>query len=272
MVQTDDLKRVLNAANKARSDFGLNRTLVIFDLDNTLLAMEQDLGSDQWYDWQKNLQASDPCDENLVADRLAVQGALYWASAMRLTQPDAADIVKAIQDLGVEVIAITSRGPDFRLSTFRELRRNSIDFDDSDLQTDTPFEGPFQPQDADRPVLYEDGVLFVAGQHKGEMLMALLKKLDLNAPRGIVVADDKVDNLEAYRETALDKGISLRAFHYTGEEDTIEHFSGEHAEAQWERLWQSLVTIQEEFGTDHFDIPGVNRPENCLLPEPESSD
>ena len=27
--------------------------LVVFDIDNTLLAMEQGLGSDQWYEWQK---------------------------------------------------------------------------------------------------------------------------------------------------------------------------------------------------------------------------
>ena len=29
--------------------------LVVFDIDNTLMAMEQGLGSDQWYDWQKHL-------------------------------------------------------------------------------------------------------------------------------------------------------------------------------------------------------------------------
>ena len=30
-----------------------DQVLVVFDIDNTLLAMEQGLGSDQWYDWQK---------------------------------------------------------------------------------------------------------------------------------------------------------------------------------------------------------------------------
>ena len=59
---------------------------MVFDIDNTLMAMEQGLGSDQWYEWQKNLQLTDPCDARLVSDRLAVQGALYFISAMRPTQ------------------------------------------------------------------------------------------------------------------------------------------------------------------------------------------
>ena len=43
---------------------------------------------------------------------------------MRPTQPDAAQLVQRLQDDGLNVIALTSRGPDFRLATFRELRRN----------------------------------------------------------------------------------------------------------------------------------------------------
>ena len=65
---------------------GRNNLLVVLDIDNTLLAMEQGLGSDQWYEWQKEMAANDSCDEMEVSSRLAVQGAVFSASAMRPTQ------------------------------------------------------------------------------------------------------------------------------------------------------------------------------------------
>ena len=67
--------------------YGKDTILVVLDIDNTLLAMEQGLGSDQWYYWQKDLGNTDPCSPRNVGDRFAVQGAMFHASAMRATQP-----------------------------------------------------------------------------------------------------------------------------------------------------------------------------------------
>ena len=84
---TPDLIDVVRDAELLAGGAGAEQVLVVFDLDNTLLAMEQGLGSDQWYEWQKEQFSQEPCDARVVADRLAVQGALYFASAMRPTQP-----------------------------------------------------------------------------------------------------------------------------------------------------------------------------------------
>ena len=34
--------------------------LLVLDIDNTLLAMNQDLGSDQWFEWQRYLLDHEP--------------------------------------------------------------------------------------------------------------------------------------------------------------------------------------------------------------------
>ena len=127
-VESDDLEMVADWAIRMAKDHGRENVLVVFDIDNTLLAMEQDLGSDQWYYWQKDLAASDPCNPMGVDNRFAVQGAVFYASAMRATQPNAAEQVRRIQDAGIPTIALTSRGTDYRLQTFRELRRQDISF------------------------------------------------------------------------------------------------------------------------------------------------
>ena len=106
-----DLERMIESARRAMEAVlelrPSDRVLVVFDIDNTLLAMEQGLGSDQWYYWQAALRDDEPCSPETVNDLLAVQGALFYASAMRPTQPSAAAQVRRMQDEGLQVIILT---------------------------------------------------------------------------------------------------------------------------------------------------------------------
>lgn len=262
-----DLSTVLQEADLAADSVGVAKVLVIFDIDNTLLAMGQDLGSDQWYDWQKVLQQHDRCDERLVADRLATVGALFFASGMRPTQHDAAAIVRAIQDRGFSVMALTSRGSAYRLATFRELRRGGFNFRDSAPGPRGGYQENYMPEGGARPVRYEDGVMLTAGQHKGEMLASLLAKTAHPGPEVIIVVDDKVKNLDNYTEYASKNDVSLVAIEYTGEADVIANFDGEEATRQWRAIVAALDTLQSEIGTDHFELPDSHLPEGCPVPQ-----
>jgi hypothetical protein len=253
--ETDDLARVADDALELAAATDPDRVLVVFDIDNTLLAMEQDLGSDQWYEWQKRRAEEDPCDARLVTDRLAVQGALYFASAMRLTQPDAAAQVRRLQDAGLPVIALTSRGVDFRLPTFRELRRNGFDFRRSALGPGHGWPDDFLPGDGARPVRYEDGVFLTTGQHKGDMLQDLLRRTGSALPRVVVMADDKQANLGAVTETFGRLGVPVRAWRYTREDRKVASFDADQSHAQWRDLQPALTAIQRVLGPDNFRLP-----------------
>jgi len=261
--ETDDLGVVVADALEMSERYGKEEVLVVFDIDNTLLAMEQDLGSDQWYDWQKELQAEDPCSGRLVGNRLAVQGALYYASAMRLTQPDAADLVSQLQEDGLKVIALTSRGADFRLQTFRELRRNGISLWPNALPPQQGYPETFIPQGGSRPALYEDGVFLTAGQHKGDMLKALLAKTGTPDPAVVVFADDKEKNLRDVLETYAGSSTAIHAWRYNREDPVVAAFDPVKAGAEWDALRPALQTIQQLLGPDNFDFPPYVAPEGC---------
>jgi hypothetical protein len=261
--ETDDLGLVVDVALQQAERYGLDRVLVVLDIDNTLLAMEQGLGSDQWYDWQKDLQAENPCSDMLVSDRLAVQGALYFASAMRLTQPDAAEQVQRLQEAGVPVISLTSRGTDFRLQTFRELRRNGISFWPNALEPRRGYAEAFIPEGGSRPALYEDGVFLTAGQHKGDMLKALLDKTGNDYPTVVVMADDKRRNLRAVMETFAGSETSIHAWRYSREDAAVAALDRSEAQAQWESLKPALQMIQQLMGPDNFDFPEYVTAEGC---------
>ncbi len=263
MLETRDLAEVSAAALNWSRQLGTEQVLVVFDLDNTLLAMEQDLGSDQWYDWQKELQAADRCDPRVVGDRLAVQGALYAASAMRLTQADGPAQVKKLQEQDLKVIVLSSRGPDFRLQTLRELRRGGYRFDTSAIGPAGGYAEPFVPQGGSRPTRYEDGVFLTAGQHKGEMLQALLQQTHTPWPAVVVMADDKPDNLQAVMDAFAGSATSVQAFRYGREDDVVAAFDGVQAVRQWQQARPALQQLQRLFGPDNFDLPEEVAVDGC---------
>jgi hypothetical protein len=263
LAETDDLAMVTDEALQLADQLGPQHVLVVYDIDNTLLAMEQELGSDQWYYWQKALAEEDPCSPLLVGDRFKAQGALYFASAMRPTQTDAAVQVKRLQEAGLTVVAVTSRGPEFSLQTFRELRRNGISFWPSALPPARGFPEPFIAEGGMLPTVYQDGVFLTAGQDKGVMLKALLDKAGVASPAVIVVADDKAENLQAVMETFQGSGTSVHAWRYSREDANVGAMNTQQAAAQWDMLRPALMTIEAVFGPDNFQLPEQPLPEGC---------
>lgn len=261
--ETADVGEFVADIRSQAARVGAKRVLAVFDLDNTLLAMEQGLGSDQWYEWQKEQSGHNRCDPRVVGDRLAVQGALYFASAMRPTQPDAPQQLREIQDMGVAVIALTSRGVDFRLQTFRELRRNGYDFRRSALAPETGWFEDFLPDNGLRPVRYEDGVFLTTGQHKGAMLDALLRRTGADLPSVIMMLDDKQVNLDAIHETFDSLGVAVRSWRYTREDGLVAGFDPGTSDQMWQQAAPALLTLQTVFGADHYDISQALEKSGC---------
>ena len=266
--ETGEMELFIDDALRANSQFSLGDILVVFDIDNTLLAMEPGLGSDKWYEWQKEHLTSEPCDERVVGNRLAVQGAVFFASAMRKTQANAPQLVRRIQDEGISVIALTSRGVDFRLQTFRELRRNGYDFRRTAIGPDGGWPDDFLPDNGIRPARYEDGVFLTTGQHKGAMLKALLDRTQTPMPAAILVLDDKQANLDAVIETFSALDVPVRAWRYSGEDVNVAAFDENASHATWQELLPALETIQTVLGPDNFELPENKLPAGCIPATP----
>ncbi|MCF6263400.1 MAG: DUF2608 domain-containing protein [Xanthomonadales bacterium] len=261
-VSSSDLKLTLEIVSKLEQQLPSEDILVVFDIDNTLLAMNTQLGSDQWYDWQSAMQKADKCDPRLVRNRLASQGALFFSGSMRPTQNDAAAVVKKLQQQGTTVMAATARGWTFVLPTMRELRRNQMDFRATAPGPVNGY-GEFQAASAVRPLLYKDGVYMLAGQHKGDMLIELLNKIGGTLPKAIVVIDDKDYNLAAYEETAKRLNLNLYSIYYTGVSDWVASFNPEKVTADWQQARPALEQLQAIFGNDNFKLPTIDSKLEC---------
>ncbi len=118
-LDTSDFSRVEDAIDQLQESHQANEILLVVDIDNTLLAMNQDLGSDQWFNWQSDLLKDEPMSPDLVASDFAgllrVQGDLFALSGMHPPEPSLPEIVNRIQnEKGITTVVLTSRGPDFR--------------------------------------------------------------------------------------------------------------------------------------------------------------
>ena len=163
----------------------------------------------------------------------------------------------------MKVIALTSRGPDFRLQTFRELRRNDMSFWPSALPPQRGFPGTFVPEGGERDALYEEGVFLTAGQDKGVMLQALLEKTGTPAPAVIVMADDKAENLESVMDAFGGSNTAVQAWRYSGEDANVSALDTAEAAKLWDMVRPALAKLELVFGQDNFDLPPHVVREGC---------
>jgi len=106
-------------------------------------------------------------------------------------------------------------------------------------------------------------VFLTAGQHKGQMLNALLEKTGTELPRVIVMTDDNQKNLDAVLETFSALEIPVHAWRYSGEDENVNNFDTELANKQWKSIEDALRTLQAVFGADNYDLSSATLPPEC---------
>jgi len=255
---------VVQYAHKVKPE----RILLVLDIDNTLLAMDHPLGSDQWFEWQRYLIDHEPDSEEKVADTfdglLDAQGLLYNISHMHPPQENLPGMIRRLQALGIRTVVLTSRGPEFRAATERELRRNGYDFAKSAMPVHNIPSGSFLPYDPEnpekdgltkaeldnfnlskpRPITYENGIMMTSGQHKGAMLLTLLEdaKDDVDV---VVYDDDNIKHVANVYAAVLSRGKEITAFHYTRENANMKKFDYSNKK-DVNRRWRKLSNVLEE--------------------------
>lgn len=231
IVDTRDLVDVL----KLLSEPYKGRTLLVLDIDDTLLTSPTFFGSDAWYEWQKTLS---PQSAGYVPCRFDVIAMNYETGTQVPTQSDAAGAINAIP---LDKIILTSRSPMYRGGTIRELKQAGYELP-APLQP--AFAGAMYEyrSDPDQPgvtVSYHQGVFMVAGQNKGRLLLDLLHHLQVRYER-VVLVDDGERNLTDMRDALAPVGIDYRGVRYSRIEKTIDAAREQQGIDGW-KAWQQLL-------------------------------
>lgn len=200
--------------------------LVVFDIDDTLLESDSFVGGDTWYNWQrgKTLKSTGTGeitidDVDKVTCLFSKLGMLYELGTYHATEPKAADFVKHLAKF--DLMALTSRSPDYRGGTERELKRAGFDFENAHLLSKSnALAYDFFDGNNTRPVSYQNGIIMSTGLNKGEVLIDLLDKIGHHYA-AIFFVDDSRKNVTDMEKSWKDRSTELRIFHYTGVDKRI---------------------------------------------------
>lgn len=231
VVEIDDLARIAPALAEGDA----RRSLLVLDIDDTLLTSAGFFGSDAWYEWQKTLAKDDPGKVPCLFDVIALN---YEAGAQRPTQADGPALLGT---LAVDTLLLSSRNPLYRGGTVRTLR-------DAGYALPAPLGGlaegrswAFRASPASAPVSveYEQGVFLTSGQDKGKVLLDLLRRLDRHYDRVLLVDDGRrnIDNMQA---ALRDAGIDYLGLHYTRVSKAVGDADAQAGRDGWQ-AWRVLL-------------------------------
>lgn len=216
-----------------------DNSLVILDIDDTLLLPVQTLGTDVWY--QARLKKYEAMgDKEWALDKaLAEWEAVRHLTGVKAVEEGTDQIIEQLQQRKITVMALTTQGLTLATRTCNQLRSLHIDM------TKTP------PSDRDhyfmngKGVLYRQGVLFTSGSPKGQ---ALLKLLELAAfvPKHVVFINDKATHLKEVEASLLAQGIPFIGLRYSYGDARVASYRPEIAQVQWENSTFFHILSDEE--------------------------
>lgn len=253
-ITTSKIQDMFDFVVKKKAEVGAESILVIYDFDNTLMAMNQDSGSDQWYYWQQSALKSE--DKKLQKEAWVKSSSelyrlhykLFALGAMHLVEPNTAQVVRDIQNMKIKSIVLTARGTVYKNDIEIELGKEKIDFKDSAIGPVGGYASTFKFEQLENPreVSYQDGVVLGSGQNKGQILKALLLKTNTQF-KTIVFIDDTLKNIENM-EAEYKDNAGVTVFHYTHEEPRVKKFEKDKSKVlkEWKQLKPILKFYQDD--------------------------
>ncbi len=218
---------------------GTGRTLLVLDIDDTLLTSPRFYGSDDWFGWQNDpatpAARKVPCPFDVIAMNAEL-------GTQERTQDNGPDLINPLVRAH-DTIILTSRNPAARGATIGELRRQGYELP---RQLDGKADGIAYRYTNRKTgnrvtVTYDQGVFMTEGQNKGEVLLDLLGKDHLNMRyQRIVLVDDGPSN-HTNMKNALDlAGIEYRGLLYRKAKKTVTEPMRIEADAAWRALSMSI--------------------------------
>lgn len=213
--QTDSFSEIASLYQAQQLD--PRTTLLVCDLDDTLITMTQDLGGVGWWDWQYGLQQHGSKSDKLFTpdyqQLIRIQNLLFQLIKMEVTDEYVLPFLKGTTNQGATIMGLTARGKEYLSTTFMQLKDNQfvsgnkLLFEEKGLKFNnnkTSLAGSVECPQFDKEVIYQRGILFLDGEDKGQALLCALSKTKKEI-KTIVFIDDSHRNI-----VSVDKAFSTR--------------------------------------------------------------
>lgn len=184
-------------------------TLVLLDIDDTVLIHAQMLGCDEWFLYRnKALQKEEMSVSEALEKAVAEYDAIHHLTKMEIVEPGTEAIIDTLQKTGHTVMGLTTRGLGLATRTVQQLKEKGID-----LSRTSPGKEEAYIQINGHGVIYRKGVFLTSGTHKGEALFQLCERIGYQ-PKRILFINDKATHLREIEASANQRNIPFIGLRY----------------------------------------------------------
>ncbi|MFA5250035.1 MAG: DUF2608 domain-containing protein [Parachlamydiales bacterium] len=192
-------------------------SLVVFDIDNTLIEPEQELGSDQWFEKRLSFYQSQGLSSSQAFEKTYDE--YYQIQSVTKVRPVEAGTVRLVRSIDKKnrQMALTTRGYNLSYATLKQLSSVGLNFQNSPVARETYVF-------SERGVLYKNGVLFTDGTHKGRSFLAFLNQAALK-PKAVIYVNDKLGPLKELEAECVKNRIGFIGLRYGFLDQKVQEFN-----------------------------------------------
>lgn len=183
-------------------------TLIILDIDDTLLVPAQMLGCDEWFMSRLQYHQQSLSYSNALEKALAEWEGIRHLTKMILVEPNTDQHIHMLQKKGYTLMGLTTQGLALATRTNLQLKEHNID-----LSLSAPCSEDRYFSINHHGILYRNGILFTSGQSKADSLAAFCQSIDY-MPKKIVFINDKASHLKDLERFALKNHIEYVGLRY----------------------------------------------------------
>ncbi len=216
-------------------------TLIILDIDDTLLIPTQMLGCDEWFLHQlKKHQNAGMNYTQALEKGLAEWEAIRHLTKMKIVEPGTEKIIAALQKQNCCIIGLTTQGLALATRTSKQLKEHHID-----LTITAPSKEDVFFQSQGHGLLFRNGILFTSATNKGEALFKLCEKIGYS-PKRIIFINDKETHVKELEMVAEKKQVECVGLRYAYADAHKAAFRPEVAEYQFSHSSFDKILSDEE--------------------------
>lgn len=197
-----------------------SQTLLVFDLDNTLMEPVQSLGSDQWYYYIiKKYKEADKLNDQEAYDKSdKVWNQTQWLIEVKAVEAITPEIIRNFQKRKIKMMGLTARTYDLSDITLKQLASVGIHLGQSVSSQNLEFKLVDTAH-------FVDGIVF-QGEHnsKGEVFVEFLKRVNLR-PKKVVFVDDKQKHVNSMEKALGEAKIKYVGFRYGATDERVQRFN-----------------------------------------------
>lgn len=204
--------------------FAEHGSMVVFDLDNTLVCPKKEVGSVQWFDHMlKQKMKRGMGVEDALTELLPLSFEVQNHIDLCPVESKTVDVLQELRKKEIVTVALTARSDTLVTRTMLQLQEIEIDFNaENGFNRELILEYP-------RPVLLKNGIIFCANNDKGSVLFSILTLVDYH-PKKIIFVDDKLDHLFEVERACLRNAVNFIGIRYSKLDPVVAQFDPVRAE------------------------------------------